>query len=113
MNKRFLLGAAVFGFAAALTAAASVAADRYDAAVSAPSRAGDSQRDAVDHPAEVLRLTGIGSGMHVADVLAGDGYYSELLGQLVGPKGHVLMLNNSSFDKWSDGGRQKRLDGNR
>ena len=51
--------------------------------------------------------------MHVADVLAGDGYYSELLGNLVGPTGHVLMLNNSAFDHWSDGDRQPRLAGNR
>ncbi len=46
-------------------------------------------------------------------MLAGDGYFSELLGNVVGPHGHVLMLNNSSFDKWSDGDRQKRLADNR
>jgi len=93
---------------------ACAAADRFDAAVNAPGRhAGDDKRDAVDHPAEILRLAGIGPGMHVADMLAGDGYYSELLGGLVGPQGHVLMINNSSFDKWSDGDRQKRLADNR
>src|SRR6476469_4816209 len=71
------------------------AADPYDAALTAPGRsAADSKRDALDHPAEILRLTGIKAGMHVADVLAGDGYYSELLANVVGPTGHVLMLNN-------------------
>ncbi|TLY58279.1 MAG: methyltransferase, partial [Gammaproteobacteria bacterium] len=37
------------------------------------------KRDSLDHPAEVLRLAGIKPGMQVADYLAGDGYYSELL----------------------------------
>ncbi|HEV7432860.1 MAG TPA: hypothetical protein VGN77_07445, partial [Steroidobacteraceae bacterium] len=61
----------------------SYAADSYEAAASAPGRsAADLKRDALDHPGEVLRLTGIQAGMHVADVLAGDGYYSELLGNL-------------------------------
>jgi len=106
----FSLLLAAFGLAVTV----SHAADSYDAAVSAAGRpAGDLKRDALDHPAEVLRLTGIKSGMHVADVLAGDGYYSELLSNLVGPTGHVLMLNNKAFDHWSDGDRQPRLAGNR
>jgi len=113
-SLRHGLAVAAFLAMSAAGVAPSHAADRFDAAVGAPNRnAGDDKRDAVDHPAQILRLTGIGPGMHVADVLAGDGYYSELLSALVGPKGHVLMLNNSAFDKWSDGGRQKRLAGNR
>jgi predicted methyltransferase len=89
-------------------------ADSYDAAVSHPGRsAADIKRDALDHPAEMLRLTGIKAGMHVADVLAGDGYYSEFLANVVGPSGHVLMLNNKAFDRWSDGDRQPRLASNR
>ena len=90
------------------------AADSYDAAVSHAGRsAADLKRDALDHPAEILRLSGIKAGMHVADVLAGDGYYSELLANVVGPTGHVLMLNNKAFDHWSDGDRQPRLASNR
>ncbi len=113
-NKRFLLAAVAIALATAVSSSVCIAADRFDTAVSAPNRnVGDDKRDAVDHPAEILRLTGIAHGMRVADVLAGDGYYSELLGQLVGPTGHVLMINNSSFDKWSDGDRQKRLADNR
>ncbi|HLZ97752.1 MAG TPA: hypothetical protein VKP66_07350 [Steroidobacteraceae bacterium] len=90
------------------------AADRYDAAVAHEGRsAADVKRDALDHPAEVLRLTGIAPGMRVADVLAGDGYYSELLSYLVGPKGQVLSINNAAFDAFSDNDRQKRLEGGR
>ena len=90
------------------------AANRYTAAVLHPGRsAADLKRDALDHPADILALTGITHGMKVADMLAGDGYFSELLSYVVGPNGHVLMINNSSFDKWSDGDRQKRLADNR
>jgi predicted methyltransferase len=102
---------------AALTVAAlgpsSAWADRYSDAVAHPGRpAADAQRDQIDHPAEVLRLSGIGPPMVVADFLAADGYYSELLSYLVGPKGHVYLLNNEAYDKWSENqwrGRVERL----
>lgn len=47
--------------------------------------------------------------MWVADILAADGYYSELLSELVGPRGHVLLLNNAAYEKWSNGEWAKRL----
>jgi predicted methyltransferase len=79
-------------------------ADPYDAAVAHAGRpAEDLKRDPIDHPAQMLRLAGIRPGMRVADVLAGDGYYSELLSYIVGPGGKVLLLNNEAYDKWSDG----------
>jgi len=87
-----------------------IAADAYDAAVAHPGRsAADLKRDPLDHPADILRLTGIKPGMRVADVLAGDGYYSELVGYVVGRKGTVLMINNLAFDHWSEGPLQARL----
>jgi len=93
---------------------ASHAADIYDAAVQHAGRSADDlKRDQSEHPAELLRLTGIKSGMRVADVMAGGGYYSELLSYLVGPSGHVLLLNNTAYDHWSEGGWEKRLAGNR
>jgi predicted methyltransferase len=92
----------------------SQAADLYDAAVQHTGRSGaDLERDKLEHPAEILRLSGIKPGMRAADVLAGGGYYSELLSYVVGPKGHVLLLNNTAYDKWSDGGWEKRLADNR
>jgi predicted methyltransferase len=51
--------------------------------------------------------------MTVADVLAGDGYYSELLSDIVGPQGHVYLINNAAFDHWSEPDLPKRLAGNR
>ena len=80
------IGLAAFG-------ARAEAADLYDAAVAHRGRpASDLSRDALDHPAELLRLAGIAPGMHVADVLAGSGYYSELLSYIVGPSGKVLLI---------------------
>jgi predicted methyltransferase len=99
---------------AILSAATAAAADRFDAAVAHPGRpAADLARDAKDHPAEILRLTGIGAGMKVADVLGGDGYYSELLSYIVGPKGQVLLINNAAFDQWSEPDLQNRVKDNR
>lgn len=111
MIRRQPTFAAAFLFAV-LSAANSPApaADRFDAAVAHPGRpAADLSRDAKDHPAEILRLTGIDAGMKVADVLAGDGYYSELLSYIVGPKGQVLLINNAAFDQWSEPDLQNRL----
>jgi len=90
------------------------AEDVYDAAVHHAGRSdADLKRDALDHPAEVLRLAGIKPGMHVADVLASDGYYSELSSYIVGSGGHVLLLNNAPFEKWSENGWQPRIANNR
>jgi predicted methyltransferase len=90
------------------------AADIYDAAVQHPGRPeADLKRDQSEHPAEVLRLAGIKPGMQVADVLAANGYYSELLSYVVGPKGHVLLLNNAAYDHWSNDGWESRLAGGR
>jgi predicted methyltransferase len=89
-------------------------ADEYDAALTHAGRpAADSARDSIDHPADMLRLVGIKQGMTVADVLAGDGYYSELLSYVVGPKGHVYLINNLAFDNWSQPALKDRLAGGR
>jgi predicted methyltransferase len=104
-----ILAVAAFG-----TAGTCLAADRYDVAIAHQGRSADDlKRDALDHPAEILRLTGIGPGMRVADFLGGDGYFSELSSYLVGAQGHVLLINNAAYDKWSDGDRQARLANNR
>ena len=109
-----LLVCLALGVTAVFASATSHAADIYDAAVQHAGRSADDlKRDESEHPAELLRLTGIKSGMRVADVMAGGGYYSELLSYLVGPSGHVLLLNNTAYDKWSEGGWEKRLAGNR
>jgi predicted methyltransferase len=96
-----------------LGAGTAAASDAYDAAVANPARpAADLKRDPIDHPADMLRLAGIKPGARVADILGGDGYYSELASYVVGPKGHVLFMNNTAFDGWS-AGWDKRIASNR
>ena len=97
----------------ALTLSAGLlAADIYDQAVAHAGRpADDLQRDGIDHPAEVLRLAGIRPGMKVGDFLAAEGYFSELLSYIVGPEGHVYLLNNAAYDRWSEGHWKGRIEG--
>jgi predicted methyltransferase len=109
-----VLVSAVLAGTLALMSTNSYAADIYDTAVQHSGRSpGDLKRDEAEHPAEVLRLAGIKPGMRVGDVLAARGYYSELLSYVVGPTGHVLLLNNDAYEHWSDHGWDKRLAGNR
>jgi predicted methyltransferase len=111
--RGFVLGLALTG--AGLFASGSTwAADIYDAAVQHSGRTADDQkRDALDHPEQILRLARIKPGMHVADFMAADGYYSELLSYVVGPKGHVLLINNPPFDRWANNAWQGRIAHNR
>ncbi len=93
-------------------AAANAHPDLYDAAVAHPGRpADDLKRDAIDHPAELLRLAALKPGMRVADFMAADGYFSELASYVVGPKGHVLLLNNATWDYWSGNRWKERIEG--
>jgi predicted methyltransferase len=50
----------------------------------------EDSRDRVGEAEEVMRLAGVTSGMSVADVGAGEGYYTVRLSPLVGPRGRVL-----------------------
>ncbi len=55
----------------------------------------DRARDATRRPAEVLALAGIVPGMQIADLMAGGGWYTEVLARAVGPKGRVYSHNNA------------------
>ncbi len=88
------------------------ATDTYSQAVTHAGRSADDlKRDLIDRPAEVLRLSGISRGMRVADFFAADGYYSELVSYVVGPKGRVYLLNNATWDRWSEGHWKERIEG--
>jgi ubiquinone/menaquinone biosynthesis C-methylase UbiE len=47
-------------------------------------------RDRLGEAEEVMELAGVAPGMSVADVGAGEGYYTVRLSRVVGPKGRVL-----------------------
>jgi len=70
--------------------------DPVGQAVSHPDRLqSDLKRDADRHPAQVLDFFDIKRGMKVADLMAGDGYYSEILARAVGKEGTVYCQNTS------------------
>lgn len=102
----------VLALLAAVAAANPRMGDIYDDAVAHAGRpAEDLKRDPVEHPAEMLRLSGIRPGMQVVDYMAADGYWSELASYVVGPKGRVLLLNNPTWDYWSGNHWQERIKG--
>ena len=89
-----LAGSMMVGATIATAAATTI----YVQALAAADRtAQDRERDARDHPAEVLRFAGFRPGMKIADLFGGGGYYSEILEHVVGPHGQVLLLNNPPY----------------
>lgn len=70
--------------------------DPITAAVEHPARLeSDRARDAERRPARILDFLDIKPGMHVADVMAGDGYYTEILSRVVGTQGKVFCQNTA------------------
>lgn len=57
----------------------------------------DREIDSTRAPARVIEFLGIGPGDHVADLLAGGGYYTRILVPLVGEDGRVYAGNNAFF----------------
>lgn len=112
MTSRFFRFGSILGLVLFIAFAAPPlrATDLYDAATAHKGRpAADQQRDATDEPADVLRFAGIKPGMRVLDFLGYEGYYSELLSYIIGPTGHVLLLNNKAYDAFSRGQWKSRL----
>jgi len=50
----------------------------------------EKERDAAGEPRQIVRLLGIKSGMTVADIGAGSGYYVVRLAPIVGPDGRII-----------------------
>ncbi len=70
--------------------------DPIEEAISHPERLqSDLGRDANRLPARVLDFFDIKRGMQVADLMAGDGYYTEILSRAVGDEGKVYCQNTS------------------
>ncbi|PHR19230.1 MAG: methyltransferase [Sphingopyxis sp.] len=70
----------------------------FEAAVSDPGRdQADIKLDDSRKPAEVLEFMGLESGDTVVDLFAGGGYYSEIMGRVVGPEGSVTAVNPPQF----------------
>jgi SAM-dependent methyltransferase len=64
--------------------------DRSVANIVSPIWHDESERDDAGEPRQLVRLLGIKSGMTVADIGAGSGYYVVRLAPIVGPRGHII-----------------------
>jgi len=71
---------------------------RVEAILAEPGRTAEDR--ALDRPrqvADLLAFIGVASGMRVAELGAGDGYFTELLARAVGPRGVVFAQNDPSL----------------
>jgi predicted methyltransferase len=67
-------------------------------AVADPARPADSKAgDALRLPAETLAFSGLRPGMIVGEFYPGGGYYTRMLSDVVGPRGHVYGLENAGW----------------
>lgn len=73
----------------------------------------DRERDEREKPQQVLEFAGFKKGMVIADVFGGGGYYSEILSEVVGKKGSILLINNAPYDAYAKKDLSVRLANNR
>ncbi len=93
---------ATLALAAGCASVGTPAKDALAAALANPARSdSDRERDLRDHPSEVLGLAGFKPGMKIADIFGGGGYYSEIIAGIVGPRGHVRLINNLPYDGYA------------
>jgi len=91
---------------------------RLYSAMNAPDRPQDDNfRDEGRRPAEILEFLGVSEGMTVLDLMAGPGYYTELLSAAVGSSGKVYSHNDLTALRMRHGAIQvainQRLSNNR
>lgn len=83
---------------------------RLYSAMHAPDRLQlDVFRDESRRPTEVLEFLGISEGMTVVDLMAGPGYYTEILSAAVGPNGKVYSQNDVMELRMRHGGIHKAI----
>ena len=87
-------------------------ADRPVAPIVGSTFSTEDARDRAGEAEEVMQLAGVKPGMSVADVGAGEGYYTVRLARVVGPKGRVLAedIVPEVRDALSDRVQRERLD---
>ncbi|MBX9883226.1 MAG: methyltransferase [Sphingomonas sp.] len=96
--RRPLAALALLALAAPLAAKQAAPSPAITAAVAAPDRpATQTALDEGRKPAQVLAFLGLKPGMTAADIMAGAGYYSEIMASVVGPKGMVSAFEPEQF----------------
>ena len=85
-----------------LVAGCAVGSADYNAILTNAARPdNERQLDAVRKPQEVMAFYGVKKGDKVADLLAGGGYYTAILSQIVGAEGTVYSTNTREREDWS------------
>jgi len=69
----------------------------------------DMQQDEGRKPAEIINFAGVKSGDKVLDLLAGEGYYSEILSRVVEEEGTVTLQIPNAYLKYVEQPLKKRL----
>lgn len=69
----------------------------------------DKARDEGRKPAQVLNFLGLNEGMTVLDVMAGGGWYTEVLSLAVGKEGKVIAHNTPAALQFRDGANEKAI----
>jgi ubiquinone/menaquinone biosynthesis C-methylase UbiE len=87
-------------------------AERPVSAVSGTQISSEVQRDSVGEAKTVMKLAEIGQGMTVADIGAGEGYYTVRLAEKVGRKGRVLAedIDRDALSRLGQRVERERLD---
>src|SRR5258708_24048126 len=81
------------------------------AAIADPRRPADQvAQDALRKPAETIAFAGIKPGQQVADFLPGGGYFTRLISPVVGPSGHVTMLETTRWGAENVASDEKVID---
>lgn len=62
--------------------------------------AGDRAQDAARHPAETLALSEVAPGQKIGELLPGEGYFTRLFANAVGPHGHVYPISRLAHDRY-------------
>lgn len=106
MLSRFLCGAAL----AAMLVTGAAASPVSDAVADTTRPAADRDQDGLRKPAAMLDFAGIRPGQQVADFLPGGGYFTRLFSDVVGPKGHVYMLETTRWGAENVASDQKVID---
>ena len=102
----------------ALSLAVSLAVVPHAWAMSIRAAIADSRRpadqmaqDGLRKPEQTLAFAGIKPGQQIADFLPGGGYFTRLFSDVVGPSGHVAMLETTRWGAENIASDQKVIDG--
>jgi predicted methyltransferase len=101
--KKSILGAALLALALSGAAMAATIPAYITKAVADTARPkADTDRDALRLPAQTIAFAGVKPGMKVAELFPGGGYFTRMLSDVVGPRGHIYGIENRKWDDGSD-----------